>query len=66
MQFAARIADARGELHAVVVMLNHENVKGREGRVVLDAVLDWVSKTDMRIAGKRASRMKSLEADTAR
>jgi serine-type D-Ala-D-Ala carboxypeptidase/endopeptidase (penicillin-binding protein 4) len=63
---AGYIADARGELHAVVVMLNHENVKGREGRVVLDAVLDWVSKTDMRIAGKRASRMKSLEADTAR
>jgi serine-type D-Ala-D-Ala carboxypeptidase/endopeptidase (penicillin-binding protein 4) len=47
---AGFIPDARGELHAVVVMLNHENVKGREGRVVLDAVLDWITKTDMRKA----------------
>ncbi len=63
---AGYIPDARGELHAVVVMLNHENVKGREGRVVLDAVLDWVSKTDMRTAEKQMQSMKYSDADTAR
>jgi serine-type D-Ala-D-Ala carboxypeptidase/endopeptidase (penicillin-binding protein 4) len=63
---AGYIPDARGELHAVVVMLNHENVKGREGRVVLDAVLDWVSKSDMRVAGKPTQRTKTGGVDTAR
>ena len=47
---AGYIHDARGEEYAVVAMLNHENVKGRDGKVILDEVLDWVSKTDMRKA----------------
>ena len=63
---AGYIPDVRGELHAVVVMLNHENVKGREGRAVLDAVLDWVSKTDMRLQTGRAQQSRANGPDTAR
>ncbi len=39
--------DAKNELHAVVVMLNHPKAQGAIGRPIVDAVAEWVGRSDM-------------------
>ena len=41
---AGYMPDTNGEQHAVVAMINHPQAIANGGRVVLDALLDWVAK----------------------
>ncbi|MBL8310321.1 MAG: D-alanyl-D-alanine carboxypeptidase/D-alanyl-D-alanine-endopeptidase [Burkholderiales bacterium] len=44
---AGYVSDARGERYVVVAMINHPEASGKRARPVLDAVLDWVGRTDL-------------------
>jgi serine-type D-Ala-D-Ala carboxypeptidase/endopeptidase (penicillin-binding protein 4) len=40
---AGFVPDARGEMHAVVAMINHDRAIDAGGRAILDAMIDWVA-----------------------
>ncbi len=40
---AGYVPDANNQLHVVVAMINHDNVKGGVGRAILDTIVEWVA-----------------------
>lgn len=43
---AGYVPDANGEMHAVVAMINHDRAIAAGGRKILDAMLDWVARSN--------------------
>jgi D-alanyl-D-alanine carboxypeptidase/D-alanyl-D-alanine-endopeptidase (penicillin-binding protein 4) len=42
---AGYVPDATGQMCIVVAMINSDNTKDGKGRVVLDALADWVARS---------------------
>lgn len=65
---AGYVNDARGERYVVVAMINHPEATGKRARPALDALLDWVGRTNLEAwqMGGEKHRMGRREPDTAR
>ena len=53
VSLAGYVPDANGEMCVVVVMLNHDNAKSAVGKPIVDAMLEWVTRTDSRALSLR-------------
>jgi D-alanyl-D-alanine carboxypeptidase/D-alanyl-D-alanine-endopeptidase (penicillin-binding protein 4) len=43
---AGYVPDAAGQMHVVVTMINHDFPKGVRGQPILDALVDWVARSN--------------------
>lgn len=48
MALAGFVPDASGQMHAVVTIVNHDLATAKVGRPIIDAMIDWIAKTDLR------------------
>jgi serine-type D-Ala-D-Ala carboxypeptidase/endopeptidase (penicillin-binding protein 4) len=48
MALAGFVPDASGQMHAVVTIVNHDLAIAKVGRPIIDAMIDWIAKTDLR------------------
>ncbi len=48
MALAGFVPDATGQMHAVVTTVNHDLAVSKVGRPIVDAMIDWIAKTDLR------------------